>query len=174
MPIDPMIKKLQMQLMSSADPLLATRLECIEIKNRIKTIELPKLSREEVEALKKNLAEFQKRKSDELQYKILNLRNAFLIIDELEENQNLRRKIYPILKYLWEFKKVFDTIIENMDKKPTQKLELILKMLNFEIELFYIKYNRLLIDTDMTNLAFTERREFTHDEIDETDSSEEP
>lgn len=152
--LNPEIKRLQMKLMKSADPMSQLRMRCNEVRDRVKQITLPKLSLEDISKLKQHLTEYNKIKDNDLKSRFLNLRNAFLIIDEMEEDTTLKEKLYPILSYLLQFKWVFDLIIESQGQKPTQKLELVMQLLNFEIELFCIKYGRVLVDADVGTLPF--------------------
>lgn len=151
-------KELYKKTLKSADTLSGVRVECRDIQDRIKQIQLPKLSISEMNDLKEHLIEWKKNPDPDIKYKFLNLRDEFLIINEMEDDTKMLDKIYPIIQWLKTFNYVFKLIRQNQGKKDPET-ELALQTLDFEIRFFTNKYHRMLTDTDITNIGFRDMTE---------------
>lgn len=152
---NPLLEQKKLDMLKRADKTLYVKQLCREIIKNTQDIQLPKLLRIEMTELKRNLIDYKKIKDDDIRYKFLNLRNAFLIINEIEDDPDKKQLIHPILKYLYQFRPIFDMIIENQGRNtPEIELELALQLLNFQINLFCIKYHYITADTDI-GVTFT-------------------
>jgi hypothetical protein len=145
---NPQVRDLQMKQIFRADQTLFFKHISHDIKSC--NIILPKLSSQEIINLKSYLIDYKPLKGNDLSTKFLNLRDAFLTLNHVAEDSE-KELIKPILKYLQQYKPIFDMIINNQHKdKIDINLKLALEMLNFEINLFCIRYGRILLENDST------------------------
>lgn len=145
---------LYLQKLQKSDPIAYNTAMCKIIQAKTKEIILPNLTKEEMQHLKKHLEDYEKIKGKDIETKFLNLRNAFLIVNEMEKNTEARHLINPIIRHLYSYQYVFDLITQSLNKegKKNQLLEHAINYLNFDINLFIIKYGFLTSDTDTTGL----------------------
>lgn len=145
------VERMLNQLTSKADTTIHSNRICYKIKEAIRDKELPRLSIEEIEDLKEHLTEFKKINSEELAYKFLSLRNAFVLLKEFEERPEHLTKVNQILTYLQHFDYIFELITEASMGKNKTVLDNAMIILDLEINRFCMKYNQILTDTDPTN-----------------------
>lgn len=145
------VERMLNTLTSKGDMTIHSNRICYKIKDAIKDKELPRLSIEEIEDLKEHLTEFKKINSEELAYKFLSLRNAFMLLKEFEERPEHLGKVNQILLYLQHFDYIFELIAEAKTGKNKGILENAMIILDLEINRFCMKYSQILTDTDPTN-----------------------
>lgn len=139
------------KLTSKADSTIHSNRMFYKIKETVKEIQLPKLDTTEIEDLKEHLIEFKKIDSEELIYKFLSLRNAFILLKEFEERTEHLKKVNEILMYLKNYEYIFELINEVLMGKNKTILDTGTIILDLEINRFCIKYGQLLSETDPTN-----------------------
>ena len=82
---------LYLQKLQKSDPIAYNTAMCKIIQAKTKEIILPNLTKEEMQHLKKHLEDYEKIKGKDIETKFLNLRNAFLIVNEMEKNTEARK-----------------------------------------------------------------------------------
>jgi hypothetical protein len=145
------IERMMNTFTSKADNTIHSNRLFYKIKESVKDTPLPRLNTIEVEDLKEHLTEFRKINSEELEYKFLSLRNAFMLLKEFEERPEHLEKVKEILRYLKHFEYIFELIAEAKTGKNKGILENAMIILDLEINRFCMKYGQLLTDTDPTN-----------------------
>lgn len=147
-------RDLELQMMRTANPVKYNQLLCQRIHDRSSRISLPKLSRPDLSKLKDHLKGHEKMDGKGMRYTFLNLRNCFLIINKFEDEVDMRDKIVPILRWIDEFKYVFDLIIEAQGQRESPMLDKALIILHLDITEFDILYSYLLTDVDVNPSDF--------------------
>lgn len=145
------IERMMNTFTSKADNTIHSNRMFYKIKETVRDKQLPKLTPTEIEDLKEHLTEFRKINSEELEYKFLSLRNAFMLLKEFEERPEHLGKVKEILAYLQHFDYIFELIAEAKIGKSKGILENAMILLDLEINRFCMKYGQLLTDTDPTN-----------------------
>jgi hypothetical protein len=136
---------------SKGDTTIHSNRICYKIKEVLKDKQLPRLTAEEVDDLKEHLTEFKKINNEELAYRFLSLRNAFILLKEFEERPEHLQKVNDILTYLKNFEYIFELITEASMGKNKTVLDNAMIILDLEINRFCMKYSNIITDNDPTN-----------------------
>jgi hypothetical protein len=170
----PKIRRMQKDLLFRANPELYMKHLCHDILVFQQKNVLPTLTTKEIQKLHSYLTEYKPQKSNDPLTKFVNLRDAFFTLNCLVETQKEKELIQPIIKLLHQYNPITELITNqqnNNKENPLLKIALTTnkngETINSKINLFNIKYYKIITETD-TILTPTNQLERNEEEETET------